>query len=83
MRWTFASAGGRPKHPAWYHNLRAHPEVTLTFAGRTGTYRARITEGEERDALWTRACDYYLGFRKYQEWAAGRRVPVVVFSPAA
>ena len=76
-----ASRGGSERHPAWYHNVRANPEVELWTRGGGGRYRAREAEGEERARLWSLATDYYPGFAKYQERAGDRRIPVVVCSP--
>ena len=75
------SNGGSPKHPAWYHNVRANPEVRLSARGREGTYRAREAEGEERERLWKLAAMLYPGYEVYKERAGARRIPVVVFSP--
>lgn len=44
---VFASAAGSPKNPAWYHNLRAHPEVDVEFG--TETFRARLVELSDPD----------------------------------
>jgi deazaflavin-dependent oxidoreductase (nitroreductase family) len=78
-----ASKGGNVKHPAWYHNLKAHPEVRfLGPGGISGDYVAREAEGDERDRLWAEAVDYYDGFAKYQGRTDGRRIPVVVLEPA-
>jgi F420H(2)-dependent quinone reductase len=76
-----ASNGGTPKHPAWYHNLRAYPEVR--FAARNGeiTYRARLTEGEEREEVWRRATSIYRGYDAY-EARTSRRIGVFVLDPA-
>ena len=76
-----ASAGGAPKHPAWFRNLMANPEVELWSKGTGGRYRAREAEGDERERLWKLATDYYPGFARYQERASERRIPVVVCSP--
>ena len=76
-----ASNGGAPRHPAWLHNLRAHPEVRLSTDGRPEPYVAREAAGEERERLWRAACGMYPGFAVYQERAASRRIPVVVCSP--
>ena len=76
-----ASAGGAPKHPAWFRNVMANPEVELWAKGSGGRYRAREAEGEERARLWKLATDYYPGFASYQERATERRIPVVVCSP--
>jgi F420H(2)-dependent quinone reductase len=74
-----ASKSGNPRHPAWYHNLRAGPDVW--FSDRQGTrraYRAREAEGEEREALWARVNDLYAGYDTYQGRTGGRRIPIVI-----
>ena len=78
---VIASSGGATKHPGWYHNLRANPDVKLFLRGRTGDYVAHEADGEERERLWAAAIDLYTGYDAYQERAAGRRIPVMVFSP--
>jgi deazaflavin-dependent oxidoreductase (nitroreductase family) len=78
-----ASRGGDTRHPGWFHNVRANPDVKLYApGGRTGRYRARIAEGEERERAWRRAVRVYPGYDTYQERAGDRRIPVVVLSPA-
>jgi deazaflavin-dependent oxidoreductase (nitroreductase family) len=74
-----ASSFGREQHPAWYHNVMAHPEVTLTAKGRTGRYVAREVQGEERDRLYALAEQLYAGYADYVVRAAqaGRTIPVV------
>src|SRR4051794_39291601 len=77
-----ASNAGNAKHPSWYHNLRAHPDVTfLRRGGHRGDYTARIAEGPERDELWVRVNDLYSGYETYQHRTDGRRIPVVVLDP--
>ena len=78
-----ASQTGKPKHPAWYHNLKANPEIELWAGGRGGSYRAREAEGEERDRLWRLAAQIYPGYDDYQRKAdtTGRRIPVMVCEP--
>ena len=73
-----ASKGGAPKNPAWYHNLKAHPEVQVWAKKRSGSYRAREAHGEERERLWAKAADYYPGYDTYQGRTGGRRIPVMV-----
>ena len=47
-----ASKAGAPKHPAWFHNLRAHPSVTVELGSQSFVARAVVTAGEERDRLY-------------------------------
>lgn len=77
-----ASKAGAPRHPAWYHNLRAHPRVRFLAPGRTGEYVARVAEGPERDELWAEVNDLYRGYEVYKERAGAREIPVVVLERA-
>ena len=47
-----ASKGGDPRHPSWFHNLRANPSVTVELGDRSFPARAVVTAGEERDRLY-------------------------------
>jgi deazaflavin-dependent oxidoreductase (nitroreductase family) len=77
-----ASKAGAIKHPAWYHNVRANPDVEVTIDGRRRPMRAAIAaESEERDRLWEVVCDNYNGYATYQRRAAGRVIPVVSLTP--
>ena len=77
-----ASKGGAASHPAWYHNVRANPEVEASTDGRPEPYIAREADGEERERLWGLATTLYGGFDSYQERArAHRTIPVIVLSP--
>jgi deazaflavin-dependent oxidoreductase (nitroreductase family) len=78
-----ASKGGAPKNPAWYHNLKAHPEVQVWAKGRSGRYRAHEAQGDERERLWGEAVDYYAGYETYQARTGGRRIPVMVLEPVS
>ena len=51
---VFASSGGAPTHPDWFHNLVAHPDVTVEVGTDTVPVRARVAEGDERERLWAR-----------------------------
>jgi deazaflavin-dependent oxidoreductase (nitroreductase family) len=77
-----ASKAGSPQHPAWYRNLKANPQVDVIVHGRSGRYRAREAEGEERERLWASAVEQYAGYDVYQGRAGARRIPVVVLEPA-
>lgn len=77
-----ASKLGWPSHPAWYHNLRHHPEVVLS--GRPFT--AQVVEDEaDRTRLWALADRVFPPFADYRKWAAesGRTIPLVALIPRA
>lgn len=76
-----ASRGGHRNNPAWYHNVRANPQVRLWSGGGGGRYRAHEAEGAERERLWHIATSFYPGFASYQERASERRIPVIVCEP--
>jgi deazaflavin-dependent oxidoreductase (nitroreductase family) len=75
-----ASKGGDPRHPAWYLNLLANPDVELTVGNRTLPMRARTATPEERAALWPRITAKYSGYAAYQRKTA-REIPVVLCEP--
>jgi deazaflavin-dependent oxidoreductase (nitroreductase family) len=68
--------------PAWYFNLRANPEATVTVDGVTHDVLAYETEGEEWERLWRMAVDTYPGFTDYQKRLAGRSLPIMVLLPS-
>jgi deazaflavin-dependent oxidoreductase (nitroreductase family) len=78
-----ASNWGRSHHPAWYHNLKANPETTLTYRGVSGRYLARKVEGAERDSCWNRAIQLYAGYDDYMRRTGGRQIPVFLLTPKA
>lgn len=75
-----ASKGGDPRHPDWYHNLVADPDVEITHRGETRPMRARVANGEERAELWQRAVAAYRHYDSYQR-RTEREIPVVVLEP--
>jgi deazaflavin-dependent oxidoreductase (nitroreductase family) len=74
---VFASKGGAPTNPDWYHNLVANPEVEIEVGTERRKVRARVAEGEERDRLYAEQSRRYPQFAKYQE-GTDRTIPVVV-----
>lgn len=76
-----ASNGGSPRHPAWYHNLRANPRARILARDRTGIYAAREATAAERTDLWRRVNDLFPGYARYQERTSGRQIPVMVLEP--
>lgn len=76
-----ASKAGATSHPAWYHNLKAHPDVEVDIFGERRAMRAREVQGAERDELWTLVNDNYDGYDVYQQRAGARRIPVMLLEP--
>jgi deazaflavin-dependent oxidoreductase (nitroreductase family) len=76
-----ASNYGGPRHPAWYHNVKAHPEVRLRARGREGPYLARVATGAEHERLWAMAKRFTRVYADYERRADGRAIQVVVCSP--
>ena len=75
-----ASAGGAPNHPAWYHNLRAYPLVTVEDGTFTYQANAVILADAERDRLFARAAEADPGWAEYQA-GTDRTLPVVALEP--
>lgn len=75
-----ASNWGQKHHPSWYLNLKAHPEVTVTYRGRTHTYIAQELTGPEKAAAWQKAVSRYAGYNAYRGRTGGREIPVVVLT---
>ncbi|MBT2230869.1 nitroreductase family deazaflavin-dependent oxidoreductase [Nonomuraea sp. NEAU-A123] len=73
---VIASYAGADHNPAWYHNLRANPEVTAEIGTETFEVEAEVVEGEERDELYARMVEIAPGFAEYQAKTT-RRIPVV------
>ena len=71
-----ASDGGGDRHPAWYHNLRANPEVTVEIGIEKFQAMAHDIAGPERDRLYAAMVEVQPGFAEYQEGTT-RRIPVV------
>jgi deazaflavin-dependent oxidoreductase (nitroreductase family) len=77
-----ASSFGRGRHPAWYHNLVARPQVELIAGGERLPYVARETAGEERERLLDLANELYAGYGSYRERTTGvREIPVLALRP--
>ena len=73
-----ASQGGAPKHPTWYHNLKAHPDqVTVQDGDQVWDGVAREVTGEEKAVWWERAVAAYPDYADYQR-KTDREIPVFV-----
>lgn len=75
-----ASKLGLPENPAWFHNLRADPDVRLGGIPMRATV---VEDGAERDRLWALADRVFAPYASYREEAAraGRTIPIVQLSP--
>ncbi len=78
---VIASAAGSPKHPGWYHNLRAHPELEIEAPGvPDGIETAAVTATELGDAdyadAWKRITTEAPNFAEYEKTTQGRRMPI-------
>ena len=78
----FASKAGAPTNPDWFHNLVAHPETKIEVGTDVIPVRARVAEGDEREAIWTAQKQAMPGFAEY-EAKTTRQIPVVVLEPTA
>ncbi|MEU9733153.1 nitroreductase family deazaflavin-dependent oxidoreductase [Streptomyces sp. NPDC048002] len=75
-----ASQGGAPKHPVWYHNVKADPRVELQDGPRKWDMTAREVTGAEKAAWWERAVAAFPPYAQYQE-KTSREIPVFVLEP--
>ncbi len=72
-----ASKGGDPKHPLWYHNVKANPTVVVQDGDKVATLTAREVEGAEREHWWALAVEAYPPYAEYQT-KTDRLIPVFV-----
>ena len=70
-----ASKGGAPKHPMWYYNLLANPEVMVETGNDTFSATARLLKGEEREQAFVKAVAIFPPYGQYQQKTA-RQIPV-------
>jgi deazaflavin-dependent oxidoreductase (nitroreductase family) len=71
-----ASNYGQAHHPAWYHNLRAHPRARIAVRGRSRDVVAEQIESPERERYLAVAAVSYPGYSRYEQRAAPRRIAV-------
>jgi len=75
-----ASRGGAVRHPAWFHNLLAHPLVVVHLDDRNLTMRARVVLGDERESIWERTKRQFPTFVEYER-KTSRVIPIVLLEP--
>jgi deazaflavin-dependent oxidoreductase (nitroreductase family) len=76
----FASKGGAPENPAWYHNLLAHPDTRVEIGEETIEVTASEAQGDERDRIYTAQAARAPQFADYQKNTT-RKIPVVLLTP--
>ena len=78
---VFASYGGGPNNPAWYHNIVAHPEFDISIGDGKTISRvpvwARVLEGTERDEVYARQASLFPQFAEYAEKTTREVIPVI------
>jgi deazaflavin-dependent oxidoreductase (nitroreductase family) len=74
--YVFASKGGAPTNPDWYHNVLAHPEVQVEFGTERFPATATPVTGAERDRIYAEQATRFPAFADYQQ-KAERTIPVV------
>jgi deazaflavin-dependent oxidoreductase (nitroreductase family) len=78
---VIASNYGQATHPAWYYNLRAHPEGEVTVSGDTRPVRAAQVEGDQRQRIWREGLKIYPGWSAYERRAPNRQIAIFLLSP--
>ena len=75
-----ASKGGYPKNPAWFHNLKAHPDTEVQVGREHRPVHARVANPEEREWLWPRVVANWSDYAEYQK-RTDRQIPLVILEP--
>jgi deazaflavin-dependent oxidoreductase (nitroreductase family) len=78
--YVFASAHGSPRHPDWYYNLLAHPDITIEKGTQSIAVRASEIFGAERDAMFARHAARFPIFAEYAR-TLRRTIPVIRLKP--
>lgn len=75
---VIASNFGKAHHPAWYHNLRAHPEGEVAVDGTVRRFRAVEADEQRRARIWAQGLRAYPGWSQYERRATNRRIAIFV-----
>jgi deazaflavin-dependent oxidoreductase (nitroreductase family) len=76
----FASKGGAPTNPAWYHNVKTHPDVRIEVGTDTLDVTASELTGEERDRIYRAMAEHAPQFADYEK-NTDRTIPVIALTP--
>jgi deazaflavin-dependent oxidoreductase (nitroreductase family) len=74
----FASKGGAPTNPDWFHNLVANPNTSIEIGSERYDVTARVATDEERRRIWDAQKEAFPNFAEYETTTGGREIPVVV-----
>ena len=74
---VIASASGAPRHPDWYRNLVAHPDVVVERGADRFDAVARTADGDERERLWRELLETHPFFADHQAQVT-RQIPLVL-----
>lgn len=72
---------GNARNPAWYFNMRAHPQVECTDDHGSRIYHVREATGAEYTQIWRTAVEFYIGYAAYKKRAGTRHIPILVLTP--
>jgi deazaflavin-dependent oxidoreductase (nitroreductase family) len=79
---VFASKGGAPDNPDWFHNLRANPDAKVEIGTETFPVKARVPDDAERTPIWEKQKELMPGFGEYEQ-KTSRQIPVIILERAA
>lgn len=79
---VFASKGGAPTNPDWFHNLVANPDASIEIGTENYAVTARVATDEEREQIWSAQKKAFPNFAEYEQTAGERRIPVVILDRA-
>jgi deazaflavin-dependent oxidoreductase (nitroreductase family) len=77
---VFASRGGAPVNPGWYHNVIVHPQVEAEIGTGRSPFTARVAAGDERERIWQAQKAANHRFVEYEQ-KTSRQIPVIVLDP--
>lgn len=75
-----ASNGGQPTNPAWYHNLKSNPRVTVQVLNKVMSATAEVLSGEARAQAWQQVIATAPSYAKYEKRTT-REIPLVLLRP--
>lgn len=79
----FASKGGAPTNPDWFHNLVANPKTRIEIGTEQYDVTARVAADDERERIWEAQKKAFPNFAEYETTAGDRKIPVVVLDKVA